>query len=295
MSRNHRSYCLSIMLIFMSSFCRAEKPVHEIEVAKAWEAFNKKNYKTAVKHARNCILEFRSAAKRLQAKIEEDGEKPATGKPKDDKCREAIFRNGPLNDVSTAYFVMGFALEKMGERADAYKAYVSAASLTHGRTWDPVKEVFWSPAEAALERLIDPALSTKSPHEKFTLSAWDAFEKSDYRKAIVHSERCIKEFEVVAVEMQARLTRMKVRFPTGAVPDQVSDDMKKKIFANGLLNDVATCMFIRADSLRRLGNEAAARKAFVDVKKFGLARCWDPRGWFWSPAEAARDRLDATD
>ena len=33
----------------------------------------------------------------------------------------------------------------------------------------------------------------------------------------------------------------------------------------------------------------AAYKALVDNLSF--AQCWDPKGWFWSPADAARKRL----
>jgi hypothetical protein len=37
---------------------------------------------------------------------------------------------------------------------------------------------------------------------------------------------------------------------------------------------------------------AGAKAAYLRVvKEFGYAQCWDPRGWFWKPADAARQKI----
>lgn len=73
----------------------------------------------------------------------------------------------------------------------------------------------------------------------------------------------------------------------------MSDQDKQKIFANGLLNDVATCYFIKGKAAEKLVRKDDAKRAYEEAKKLTYARAWDPQGWFWSPSEGASDRLDA--
>jgi len=36
-----------------------------------------------------------------------------------------------------------------------------------------------------------------------------------------------------------------------------------------------------------------AKKTYNNlVKDYYYAQCWDPKGWFWKPAEAAQQALD---
>jgi hypothetical protein len=53
----------------------------------------------------------------------------------------------------TRYFIKGKALEQLKQREAAIAAYKAAATLTYARAWDPTGPWFWSPAEAAAERL----------------------------------------------------------------------------------------------------------------------------------------------
>jgi tetratricopeptide (TPR) repeat protein len=129
----------------------------------------------------------------------------------------------------------------------------------------------------------------KPPNEKATTAAWDALNANKYEEAITNADQCIEEFRGQAVRLQDKLQSQKVEYPTGAV----SDDVKKKIFENGLLNDVAACYFIKGKASEKLTRIEDAKKAYTEAKKLTLARVWDPQGWFWSPAEAAGDRLDA--
>ncbi len=50
-------------------------------------------------------------------------------------------------------FIKGKAHEGLKEKDAAIAAYKAAATLTHARAWDPAGRWFWSPAEAATERL----------------------------------------------------------------------------------------------------------------------------------------------
>jgi hypothetical protein len=58
-----------------------------------------------------------------------------------------------LNDVGTCWFIRGRSLEKMRRNSEAKTAYGAAAKYTYARCWDPDGQAYWSPAEAAAERL----------------------------------------------------------------------------------------------------------------------------------------------
>jgi len=59
------------------------------------------------------------------------------------------------------------------------------------------------------------------------------------------------------------------------------------------LNDVATCLFVRAEATMNSGKTEKAIKEFqviIDDYKWGQA--WDPRGWYWSVAEKSQDSIN---
>lgn len=123
---------------------------------------------------------------------------------------------------------------------------------------------------------------------QLTNQAWEAFNKGDYEHATTYAEKCVNEFLGGAERRQLQLEKDRAPLPpTGAVTEQE----KETIFANGLLNDVATCLYIKGRSAEALGHKDEAIKAYQAAAKYTYARCWDPKGWFWSPSEASLDRL----
>jgi len=123
---------------------------------------------------------------------------------------------------------------------------------------------------------------------QLTVAAWDAFNKRDFDTAIADADRCISEFRGSADRDQAQLQEAEAPLPPKG---KVSEADKTAIFARGLLNDIATCFFIKGRSAEHLGRKDEAKLAYETAAKYTYARCWDPKGWFWSPAEAASDRL----
>src|ERR1035441_7005147 len=116
----------------------------------------------------------------------------------------------------------------------------------------------------------------KPLNEKATAAAWDALNASKYEAAITNANQCIDEFRGQATRLQEKLQNAKAELPTGAV----SDDVKKKISENGLLNDVAACYFIQGKAAEKLGRIDDAKKAYTETKKLTYARVWDVQGWF---------------
>jgi hypothetical protein len=129
----------------------------------------------------------------------------------------------------------------------------------------------------------------KPLNEKATADAWAALGDGKYETAITNANLCIDEYRGQATRQQEKLHKEKADLPTGAV----SDEVKKKIMENGLLNDVGTCYIIKGKAEEKLGRIEDAKKTYTAAKKLTYARVWDPQSGFWSPAEAAGDRLDA--
>lgn len=62
------------------------------------------------------------------------------------------------------------------------------------------------------------------------------------------------------------------------------------------LNDVGTCLFIEGQVHEKAGRTkeaVAAYRTLADDLKF--SQCWDTKGWFWRPAEAAAGKLKQLD
>jgi len=113
-----------------------------------------------------------------------------------------------------------------------------------------------------------------------TGKAWKALESKNYAEVSGYANKCIDTFKTQAVAQQKALT---------SPPTE-----KEQVFAQWALNDVGTCYFILGKSLddQGKGKEAAAAYKFL-VENLAFAQCWDPKGWFWKPADAAKERIKA--
>lgn len=133
--------------------------------------------------------------------------------------------------------------------------------------------------------------TTGEPQPKnvvLTTAAWNALNAKNYVAAIAKAQECVDEFGRSADREQSDLEKQKTPQPPKG---KVTDAERQMILARGLLNDVATCYFIIGRSAEYLGRMDLARDAYGRASKYPYARTWDPGGWFWSPAEAAADRL----
>jgi hypothetical protein len=110
-----------------------------------------------------------------------------------------------------------------------------------------------------------------------TGKAWAALESKNYPAVLGYTNKCIDMFKAQAVQMQGTLK--------APAPKEKANDY-------WALNDVGTCYFIKAKALDDQGNKKdaiAAYKFLADNLSF--AQCWDPKGWFWAPADGARKRV----
>ena len=119
-------------------------------------------------------------------------------------------------------------------------------------------------------------------HTSATLTgkAWDAYNRGAYPEALEYVAKCVELYETEALNMQSSLSDFPPTEPREATA---------KYWA---LNDVGTCLFIKGEILLKQGNRLTAKEVFTRLRDgFGYAQCWDPKGWYWKPAQAARQKI----
>ena len=264
----------------------AGKPEHEVKTTAAWVALAKNDFELAVKHADKVINQFAPAAARMEQQAKDGAAKIPVGAVSAEKERE-IFSRGVLNDVAACQFIKAQALHKLGRPEEAKAAFTQASKLTAARVFDPSGSYFWAVAPIAERCIKNPELASKAVHEVIVSDAWAAFNAEDWKKAIAVADECINQFQDAAQAVQDQLTKSGESFPDGAV----SDNDRARILKNGILNDVAACLYIKGRAAENIGNRDMARSTYTAAEKFSHARCWDPQGWFWKPGTASADRL----
>jgi tetratricopeptide (TPR) repeat protein len=110
-----------------------------------------------------------------------------------------------------------------------------------------------------------------------TTNAWNAVAANNSDDAIACIDKCLELYAGKAKEMQASLTA----YAVGADASQM-----------WALNDVGTCLFIKGEVLMKKGDTEGAIKAYqMLVDEFKFAQTWDTKGWFWKPADAAKQKI----
>mgnify|MGYP000896870432 CR=1 FL=1 len=244
--------------------------------SKAWEALKAGDIEAVLAYTNKCKDLYGEQAKKMQAALTDYVQGP----------KEEIFKNWALNDVGTCFFIQGEAYRKAKMIDEAKAAYQEVvANYKFAQCWD-VGGWFWKPAEAAAEKLdamekgIDIDFGDMSS-SAITTKAWEAFGKNDLQSVLTYTNKCISLYSAKAKEMQAGLTD----YAQGA---------KEEVFKNWALNDVATCLFIQGEIYRKTKMMEEAKIAYQElINNYKFGQCWDVGGWFWKPAEAAAERLDA--
>jgi len=109
--------------------------------------------------------------------------------------------------------------------------------------------------------------------------AWSALDKNDIEAVLAFTNKCIELYASKAKEMQTSLKD----YATGS-----NDD----IFKYWALNDVAVSYYIQGEAYRKANMKDESKEAYNKlIKDFSFGQCWDIKGWFWKPAEAAKEKM----
>ncbi len=116
-----------------------------------------------------------------------------------------------------------------------------------------------------------------------TTKAWEALKQKDTEAVLAYTNKCLELYAEQAVKMQGELTG----YPEGE---------NEKIFAYWALNDVATSLFIQGEAYRRDEMKEEAKAVYKKLlEEYSYGQAWDTNGWFWKPAEAAKEKLAMID
>lgn len=247
-------------------------------VGKAWNALNQNDLEAVMAYTNKCLELYTDQAKKMQAGLSDY----AKG------SNEEIHSYWALNDVAAALFIQGEAYRKAGKNEEAKAAYERLINeFGFGQCWD-TQGWFWKPAEAAKEKLASLG-SPNAPDfgdvasSALVAKAWKALNDKNLDGVNAYVDKCLELYGEQAKEMQRSMT-------------EYAWESKEKIFQYWALNDVGTALFIKGEAYRNAGNMEEAKKAYRDlIDNYSYAQCWDPQGWFWKPAEAAAEKLDAID
>jgi len=117
-----------------------------------------------------------------------------------------------------------------------------------------------------------------------TTKAWDALNKGDIEAVLAYTNKCIELYAGEAKKMQASLDD----YPKG----QAEGGTNQAVFNYWALNDVGTCLYIQGEAFRKADMMEEAKEAFNTlIKEYSFSQSWDTKGWFWKPAEAAKEKL----
>jgi tetratricopeptide (TPR) repeat protein len=109
------------------------------------------------------------------------------------------------------------------------------------------------------------------------IKSWEMLGEGNYEAVLNYTEKCAELYEEKAREMQSSMSAK-------ASPDKVNDYWA--------LNDVGTCYFIRGEALTKLRQYEEALIAYKIVRdELNYAQAWDPKGWYWSPSDAAYTKV----
>lgn len=247
----------------------------ETLTTKAWEALKEGNLDAILAYTNKCIELYAGQAKKMQDSLQAYPQ----------GSNDQIFSYWALNDVATSLFIQGEAYRKAEKLDEAKAAYKRAVNeFSYGQAWDP-QGWFWKPAEAAKEKLAMLESGSKLDFGNYssshlTTQAWKAMADNDLDSVLSYTKKVQELYGVKAKEMQGSLNE----YPW---------ESKEKIFEYWALNDVGTSLYIEGESLKKVGKSKEAKEAYQKlVDEYYYAQCWDPKGWFWKPAEAAQQSLD---
>ena len=125
---------------------------------------------------------------------------------------------------------------------------------------------------------IEASFVQRLPSEELIRLSWEASSQRDLDRLNGLVDECINVYGVDAKVQQSQLMDF---------PERGEEANYKE------LNDVGTCLFIKAEAVMNSGKSEEAIRQFKSIiDQYPWAQAWDPRGWFWSVAEKSQASIN---
>ena len=158
-------------------------------------------------------------------------------------------------------------------QARAIAAFLVGVALSSA-VWAEIPEAGANPCVSMSAELGDSAF--------WANTAVAQYADGDYEAAVTTVDACFGIWGAKAGQQQKKLHEEGAKCPrTG----RVSARAKAKIHENYLMNDVSTALWAKARSQHQLGDIEQAKVTYGRCVYMACGRAWDPKGWFWSPAQ----------
>ncbi|MFH0732765.1 MAG: carbohydrate ABC transporter permease [Candidatus Omnitrophota bacterium] len=120
-----------------------------------------------------------------------------------------------------------------------------------------------------------------SASDTLTNKAWEALNNKDEAGVLLYTDKCIELYSALAKTQSTGLTDY---------PPQANLDMFKQ------MDDIGACYFIRGEFFKYKKDRQKAKDAYQTlIDEYHFAQYWDPRGWYFKPAEIAKDEIKKID
>ena len=173
------------------------------------------------------------------------------------------------------------ALELPDEVKDYYKDNVASSSGVSEGVGPTVKKAKTIEGVDIGRRETKEYDFTDETSSALTVKSWEALNKKDEQALFVYTSRCIELYTDSARDEQAKLDDFA---PAGSEATYES------------LNNVAVCYFMLGEFCKYKKDWEKARENYKKVvDKFYFAQYWDPRGWWWKPAEISKGEIEKID
>jgi len=122
---------------------------------------------------------------------------------------------------------------------------------------------------------------TDESSSALTVKGWESLNKKDEQVLLAYTSRCIELYTEEARDQEAMLDDFA---PAGSEAAYES------------LNNIAACYFMLGEFYKYKKDWEKSRENYKKVvDKFYFAQYWDPRGWWWKPANISEDEIEKID
>ena len=131
----------------------------------------------------------------------------------------------------------------------------------------------------------DPELGDSAA---WAINSVQLYANDQFADAVSMVDACFSQWGPEAGQKQKKLHDRGKSCPSTG---KVSRKERLKIQKDYLMNDVSMALWAKARSLHELGQVEAAKNTYAQCIYMTCGRAWDPKGWFWSPAQDCANQV----